>query len=87
MGTSVGLFSTDSLNGLNTVWTQEGANTIGNVVVDMITTRTYDSTIVVGTHGNWVYSNKLFVPTAVQNVQPVNLALILILSTAVYKLH
>ena len=75
VGTSVGLFSTDSLNGLNTVWTQEGANTIGNVVVDMITTRTYDSTIVVGTHGNGVYSNKLFVPTAVQNVQPVNLAI------------
>jgi len=67
-GTSIGLFSTENLNGLNTVWTQEGANTIGNVVIDMITSRPYDSTVVVGTHGNGVYSNKVYVPTAVQNI-------------------
>ena len=69
VGTSIGLFSTDNLNGQNTVWTQEGPNTIGNVIVDMVTSRTYDSTVVVGTHGNGVYSNKVYVPTAVQNIK------------------
>jgi hypothetical protein len=74
VGTSIGLFSTDNLNGLNTVWTQEGANSIGNVVVDMITSRVFDTTIVVGTHGNGVYSNKVYMPTAVQNIKPDNLS-------------
>ena len=68
-GTSIGLFSTSSLNGANTVWTQEGANTIGNVVVDMVISRVYDSLVVVGTHGNGVYSNKIYGATAIQNVK------------------
>jgi len=70
VGTSIGLFSTDTLNGLNTVWVQEGPNTIGNVVIDMITARAYDGNIVVGTHGNGVYSNQVFTPSAVSTVAP-----------------
>jgi hypothetical protein len=70
VGTSIGLFSTDTLNGLNTVWTQEGPNTIGNVVVDMMTARAYDGNIVVGTHGNGVYSNQVFTPSAIATVTP-----------------
>ncbi len=66
--TSIGLFSTDSLNGLSTVWSQEGASTIGNEVVDMVISRTFDSTIVVATHGNGIYSNHIFIPSAVQNI-------------------
>lgn len=68
VGTSIGLFSTDNLNGLNTVWQQEGANTIGNVVINMITSRTSDNTIVVATHGNGIYSNKIFTPSAITTV-------------------
>lgn len=60
VGTSTGLYSTDVLNGANTVWAQEGANTIGNVSINMITSRTYDNTIVVATHGNGMYSNKIY---------------------------
>jgi photosystem II stability/assembly factor-like uncharacterized protein len=55
-GTSVGLFSTTKLDSMNTVWVQEGATTIGNVVVDMIDVRQSDGFVVVGTHGNGVYS-------------------------------
>jgi len=65
-GTSIGLFSTTQLDGANTVWTQEGATSIGNVVINMITSRVYDNNIVVATHGNGIYSNKYFEPTTVR---------------------
>ena len=65
VGTSTGLYSTDNLNGANTIWTQEGANNIGNVSINMITSRTFDNTIVVATHGNGMYSNKMYDPLSV----------------------
>jgi hypothetical protein len=66
-GTSVGLFSTTKLDSTNTVWVQEGAGTIGNVVVDMIEARQSDGTVVVGTHGNGVYSATVTeIPSAVR---------------------
>ncbi len=68
VGTSIGLFSTDNLNGANTIWEQEGANTIGNMVINMITSRISDNTIVVATHGNGIYSNKIFTPSSVSDV-------------------
>ena len=55
-GTSCGLFSTTALKGDATVWTKEGATTIGNVIVDMVDTRQTDGFIAIGTHGNGVYS-------------------------------
>lgn len=57
--TSAGLFSTEMLDGANTVWQMEGDNTIGNVVVNMVTARPFDGTIAVGTHGNGIYSGNL----------------------------
>jgi hypothetical protein len=54
-GTSTGLYSTTTLDGNNTAWTQESADLIGNVVVSMIKVRS-DGTVVVGTHANGVYS-------------------------------
>jgi len=41
---------------MNTIWVQKGPETIGNVVVDMIDVRQSDGFVVVGTHGNGVYS-------------------------------
>jgi photosystem II stability/assembly factor-like uncharacterized protein len=55
-GTSVGLFSTTKLNGMNTVWVQEGASSIGNIVIDMIEVRQSDGYVAVATHGNGVYT-------------------------------
>ncbi len=65
VGTSTGVYSTAQLNGTGTVWSQEGANTIGNVSVNMITSRTFDNTIVVATHGNGMFSNKIYTPSAI----------------------
>lgn len=60
-GTTSGLFSTETLDGTNTIWAREGIEEIGNVPINMITSREYDNNIVVATHGNGVYSNKQFV--------------------------
>ncbi|TSA28144.1 MAG: T9SS C-terminal target domain-containing protein [Bacteroidetes bacterium] len=55
-GTSVGLYSTSELKGDSTTWKQEGAESIGSVIIDMIDARQTDGFIAVGTHGNGVYS-------------------------------
>ena len=55
-GTSTGLYSTSTLNGTSTKWVLEGAETIGNMVVDMISGRPSDGYIAIATHGNGMYS-------------------------------
>ena len=55
-GTSTGLYSTSLLDDENTVWTQEGSETIGNMVIDDIEGRHFDGFIVAGSHGNGIYS-------------------------------
>jgi hypothetical protein len=70
-GTSVGLFSADTLllhatGQPGTQWTQEGLNTIGTVVVDCIETRASDGLVVVGTHGTGMYSAN-FLPVSGNN--------------------
>ncbi len=59
VGTSTGLYSTAVMDSVNTVWEQEGPNSIGNVPINMMAARGSDGTIVVGTHGNGVYSASL----------------------------
>lgn len=56
VGTSVGLYATDSLAGTQTVWIKQSPNGIGNAIVTMIDTRPEDYYIAVATHGNGVYS-------------------------------
>lgn len=56
VGTSTGLYATDTINGLNTVWVQQGANVIGNNIVNVVETRPSDGLIVVATHGNGIYT-------------------------------
>ncbi|MFZ1688703.1 MAG: FlgD immunoglobulin-like domain containing protein [Flavobacteriales bacterium] len=72
VGTSVGLFSTDLLDGTNTVWEMEGAATIGNVPINSIAVRTADGLIAVGTHGNGVYSSHLTPVVGVQGTEAGN---------------
>jgi photosystem II stability/assembly factor-like uncharacterized protein len=59
VASSTGLYATHRLNGVSTVWTQVGENTIGNVVCEMVRVREEDGLIVVGTHGNGIYSTKI----------------------------
>ena len=56
VGTSVGLFATDSLKGLNTVWKHVGTNSLGNSIVDMISFRETDGTIAIATHGSGIFT-------------------------------
>lgn len=65
VGTSTGLYSTTELAGMATEWIQEGAGSIGNVVVDMIDIRTADNLVVAATHGNGIYSAEANVSLAV----------------------
>lgn len=55
-GTTTGLYSTTFLDGDETIWRQEGATSIGNVVVDMIAVRESDGFVAVGTHGRGVFT-------------------------------
>ena len=55
VGTSTGVYSTQSLNGGSTTWGSEGGDVLGRVVVDMIATRPADGVIVAGSHGRGVY--------------------------------
>lgn len=56
VGTSTGLYSTSSLTGATTVWTQEDPSGIGNVVVEHMIVRNSDGLVIAGTHGNGVFS-------------------------------
>ena len=71
VATSTGLYATDSLKskGTTTVWVQQGANTIGNAVCDMIETRISDGLVVIATHANGIYSTNI---TSVNDIASVN---------------
>ena len=56
LGTSTGLYSTTGLDGASTVWEQEGASVIGNVVVNALDARPLDGTVIAGTHGAGAFS-------------------------------
>jgi hypothetical protein len=55
-GTSTGLYSTATLDGTSTNWTQEDLAGITNTVVEQIRVRDSDGLVVLGTHGNGIYS-------------------------------
>ncbi|MBO3699216.1 hypothetical protein [Roseivirga sp. E12] len=55
VGTSVGLFMTQALDGDNTVWVQQSTDVIGQAVISWIETRPIDGTALVATHGNGVF--------------------------------
>lgn len=55
VGTSIGLYSTDALNGQSTVWVKESTDKIGKAVVVMMDYRPLDGRFVVATHGNGMF--------------------------------
>jgi hypothetical protein len=75
VGTSTGLYSTTSLNGMSTIWVQEGASVIGNVVVESLDTRVSDGLVVVGTHGVGVFSGTASPNSVATDQKPVATAL------------
>ena len=65
VGTSVGLFYTTNLNGTSTVWTEEAASSIGNVIVTALDFRSADNTLAVATHGRGVFTSAITTPLSV----------------------
>lgn len=64
VGTSIGLFSTSSLNGSSTVWTQESGNTIAQSVIAALHYRQSDDVLAVATHGRGLFLGKVTAPVA-----------------------
>ncbi|HQU99599.1 MAG: T9SS type A sorting domain-containing protein [Bacteroidia bacterium] len=59
VGTSVGLFATDTLIAPATVWTKQGVNTIGSNVVNMMDYRVADGMLAIATHGGGIFTTKI----------------------------
>ena len=53
------LYSTEALDGENTLWTLEDPNGIGNSVVNMIDYRRFDGKAAVATHGKGIYTSEI----------------------------
>ena len=69
LATSTGIYATDTLMGTSTVWVQQGTNTIGNAVCDMIDYRVSDGLVVVATHSHGMYSTNI---TSVNDIATVH---------------
>ena len=59
VGTTVGLFGTRDLDGVNTIWQQIGFEEFGSTIVEDIQFRSSDELLVVATYGNGVYQINL----------------------------
>lgn len=55
VGTSVGLYCTQTLNGGSTTWTRVGPTSIGYALVSQLALRPVDNFLVAGTHGNGMF--------------------------------
>jgi len=59
VGTTVGLYGTRELDGVNTIWQQIGFEEFGSTIVEDLTFRLSDNLLVVATYGNGVYQINL----------------------------
>ena len=66
VGTSVGVYSTVSLDGMQTEWVQESPDQIGHVVAEKVVSRASDGRVVIATHGRGLFVGDV-IPTAVAN--------------------
>ncbi|MEL6653678.1 MAG: hypothetical protein AAFQ87_23020, partial [Bacteroidota bacterium] len=55
VGTSVGLYCTNSLSGSSTSWSRIGDSSIGYALCSSMSYRPGDFTLLVGTHGNGMF--------------------------------
>lgn len=69
---STGLYATDSLKGKSTVWIQQGTNTIGNSVCDMVDVRQSDGLVAVATHTRGVYTANVNSLNGVTGINTIN---------------
>ena len=67
LGTSTGIYSTTTFSGGSTTWEQEAASTLGNAVVEYVTSRPSDQRVAAGSHGRGIFLSQT-------NALPVELA-------------
>ncbi|CAM2008369.1 WD40/YVTN/BNR-like repeat-containing protein [Acanthopleuribacter pedis] len=70
VGTNAGLWSTETLDGANTVWQREGLDTVGSAVVSQLALRPSDNNLIIGTHGNGMFQATFAGNGAVSSTQP-----------------
>ena len=56
VGTSTGVYSTTKLNGMQTVWSLEGASVIGNDIINALDVRPSDGYVAVGSCGSGAFT-------------------------------
>ena len=66
LGTNIGVYFTNTLNGGSTVWNQEAVSSIGNAVTVMLDWRDNDGTLAAATHGKGVYTAPVTSPLPVE---------------------
>ena len=94
VGTTVGLFGTRDLDGVNTVWQQIGFEEFGSTIVEDLSFRSSDNLLVVATYGNGVYQINLSSPNILLSDNnlltdeiELNIFLILQLILSIYHLN
>lgn len=55
LGTSTGIYSTSTLDGAATRWKQEASSSLGNAVVEYVTSRPSDLRVAAATHGRGIF--------------------------------
>jgi len=81
VGTSVGLYATNFLDSINTIWYRQGDDSIGKIVVTMLDIRSSDGLVAVATHANGVYTANV---TSIDDVVGMSEKTVLNISAAVY---
>lgn len=68
VGTSTGLYTSNHLIEDSTIWYHVASDEIGYSVIEMLTSRNTDNLVVLGTHGNSVYSSNIDYYHQVNNI-------------------
>lgn len=69
VGTSTGLYATNTIDGANTEWKFQGASTIGNTVVEYLDYRPSDKTLAIGTHGRGIFLGNVSMSVSNENTE------------------
>lgn len=72
VGTSTGLYATNTLDGANTEWKLQGETTIGNTVVEYLDYRSSDNTLAIATHGRGMFLGNTSTSVSTENNEIVN---------------
>ncbi len=59
VGTSIGLYGTESLSGASTTWVKESEDLMGSAIVTMMDYRTNDGNLAIATHGNGIFTSQI----------------------------